>query len=371
MHDDTGHPARKTAFLETLAETVNVSAACRKAGIRRRTAYNWRNADPRFAREWDDALEDGIDAMEAELHRRAFEGVERPVWHKGEQVGTVRHYSDGLAMFLLKAHRPARYRDSYRPPEADRFPIADAAAVTAADVPDAAAAAMTATVTAPRGTGNGGIVGRTSILSGERTMTVTEPNASIADRRAAAVADMLARVREIERTRGVTREALNDMREELYGLAARKELFPKSDFPPPEGATPNIRYLLSEDADKRFALYMNSIRPGKLTDPHNHTTWAIVAAVEGEEINRFYERTDDGADPGKATLKQTAEVVVRPGVGVAMMPDDIHSIAVTGDAPTLHLHMYGKSLDAVADRLGFDLETGAVGRYGAGSGATA
>ena len=202
-------------------------------------------------------------------------------------------------------------------------------------------------------------------------MTVTEPNASIADRRAAAVADMLARVREIERTRGVTREALNDMREELYGLAARKELFPKSDFPPPEGATPNIRYLLSEDADKRFALYMNSIRPGKLTDPHNHTTWAIVAAVEGEEINRFYERTDDGADPGKATLKQTDEVVVRPGVGVAMMPDDIHSIAVTGDAPTLHLHMYGKSLDAVADRLGFDLETGAVGRYGAGSGATA
>ena len=157
MHDDTGHPARKTTFLETLAETVNVSAACRKAGIRRRTAYNWRNTDPRFAREWDDALEDGIDAMEAELHRRAFEGVEKPVWHKGEQVGTVRHYSDGLAMFLLKAHRPARYRDTYRPPETDRFPIVGAAAVTTttatpagapvtATVTRAPAAAMTATV---------------------------------------------------------------------------------------------------------------------------------------------------------------------------------------------------------------------------------
>ena len=202
-------------------------------------------------------------------------------------------------------------------------------------------------------------------------MTVTEPNASIADRRAAAVDDMLARVREIERTRGVTRDALNDMREELYELAARKELFPGSDFPPPEGGASNIRYLLSEDADKRFALYMNSIRPGKLTNPHNHTTWAIVAAVEGEEINRFYERTDDGADPGKAALKQIGEVVVRPGVGVAMMPDDIHSIAVTGGAPTLHLHIYGKSLDAIPDRLGFDLETGAVDRYGGGSGATA
>ena len=146
MHDDTGRPARKTTFLETLAETVNVSAACRKAGIRRRTAYNWRNADPRFAREWDDALEDGIDAMEAELHRRAFEGVERPVWHKGEQVGTVRHYSDGLAMFLLKAHRPARYRDTYRPPEADRFPRADATTATLAGAPVTAMTATTVTV---------------------------------------------------------------------------------------------------------------------------------------------------------------------------------------------------------------------------------
>ena len=200
-------------------------------------------------------------------------------------------------------------------------------------------------------------------------MTVAEASNSIADQRAAAVADMLARVREIERAQGVTREALNDMREELYKLAARKELFPTSDFPPPGGDTPNIRYLLSEDSDRRFALYMNSIKPGKLTDPHNHTTWAIVAAVEGEEINRFYERTDDGSDPGKAALRQTDEVVVRPGVGVTMMPDDIHSIAVVGDMPTLHLHMYGKSLDAVTDRLGFDLEAGTVDRYNDKSGA--
>ncbi len=202
-------------------------------------------------------------------------------------------------------------------------------------------------------------------------MTVAETSGTIADRRAAAVAGMLARVREIERTRGVTRETLNDMREELYRLAARKELFPKSDFPPPDGDVPNIRYLLSEDPDQRFALYMNSIRPGKLTDPHNHTTWAIVAAVEGEEINRLYERVDDGSDPGKAALKQTGEVVVRPGTGVAMMPDDIHSIAVTGDTPTLHLHMYGKSLDAVTDRLGFDLEAGTVARFNDRAGAAA
>ena len=122
-------PRRKRAFLHVLAQTVNVARACRNAGIPRRTAYDWRDADPDFARRWNDALDDGIDLLEAELHRRAFEGVEKPVWHKGEQVGTTRHYSDALAMFLLKAHRPERYRDNYRAPEAAPAG-ADPAAVT-------------------------------------------------------------------------------------------------------------------------------------------------------------------------------------------------------------------------------------------------
>ncbi len=44
-------------------------------------------------------------------HRRAFEGVEEPVFHQGKQCGTIRRYSDTLTIFLLKAHRPAKYRE--------------------------------------------------------------------------------------------------------------------------------------------------------------------------------------------------------------------------------------------------------------------
>ena len=149
--DGARRPRRQRAFLKSLAHSVNVARACRTAGIPRRTAYHWRSADPRFAREWDDALDDGIDLLEAELHRRAFEGVEKPVWHKGERVGTVRHYSDALAMFLLKAHRPARYRDGYRPPDADRLPRAGAAAGAVRDdrIEDAAAGFDAETEEAP------------------------------------------------------------------------------------------------------------------------------------------------------------------------------------------------------------------------------
>ncbi len=103
-------PRRKTVFLAALVDTVNVTLTCRRADIPRRTAYDWREADEGFARKWDDAVDEGIDLLEAELHKRAFEGVERPVYYKGEQVGTWRFYSDALAMFLLKAHRPERYR---------------------------------------------------------------------------------------------------------------------------------------------------------------------------------------------------------------------------------------------------------------------
>ena len=34
------------------------------------------------------------------------------MFYKGQQCGTWRTYSDALAMFLLKAHRPEKYRDS-------------------------------------------------------------------------------------------------------------------------------------------------------------------------------------------------------------------------------------------------------------------
>lgn len=194
-------------------------------------------------------------------------------------------------------------------------------------------------------------------------MTFAKTASSIAEARAKAVSDTVDRIREIEHTRGVTRESLSEMRECLYALALQQELFPREDFPPPTDGDTNIRYVLSEDDDQRFALYLNSILPGKLTEPHNHTTWAIVVAVEGEEQNRFYKRTDDGSVPGKATLEFDEEIVVKPGVGVAMMPDDIHSIAVVGNTPTLHFHMYGRAIETLSERVGYDIEEGTYEYY--------
>ena len=60
-------------------------------------------ASETFRKQWDDAIEDATDALELEARRRAFSGVEDPVYYKGQVVGGVRKYSDVLLIFLLES----------------------------------------------------------------------------------------------------------------------------------------------------------------------------------------------------------------------------------------------------------------------------
>jgi len=182
--------------------------------------------------------------------------------------------------------------------------------------------------------------------------------------RSAAISGAIDRIRGIERTEGITRASLEKIKAELLALAAQSHLFPTSEFPPPPpGEKAGRRYLLQEDADHRFALYLNALNPGNETKPHDHTTWASIVAVEGQELNRLYDRVDDGRTEGKATLKLRAEVMVEPGNGIAFMADDIHSIHTTGTVPTRHLHMYGLALEKLENRVGYDIEAGTVVPY--------
>ena len=166
-------------------------------------------------------------------------------------------------------------------------------------------------------------------------MTATTTPDQIGERQAA-VSALLDHVRHIVAKQGVTRGALDDISEHLQAFAAeRAELFTAADFPPPQvgSGDTSTRYRLNPGEDG-FALYLNSLLPGKTTIPHNHDTWAVIAALEGEELNRVYQRTDDGSDAERATLNIEREVVVRPGTPIAFLPEDIHSIHVTGAAPT-------------------------------------
>jgi hypothetical protein len=109
----------KRTFIKVLGETGNVSVAIEAARVARPTAYEHKQNDQVFAAEWADALERAADVLEGEARRRAFEGVEEPVFGSlgqgrgGGEIGRVRKYSDVLLMFLLKGLRPQKFRDYY------------------------------------------------------------------------------------------------------------------------------------------------------------------------------------------------------------------------------------------------------------------
>lgn len=103
--------AAKARFIEALASSGVVLAAVRAAGVSRSVVYEWRAADEAFRSAWLVALDDSSDLLEAEAVRRAARGTARPVFYRGNQVGSITEYSDALLMFLLKARRPETYRD--------------------------------------------------------------------------------------------------------------------------------------------------------------------------------------------------------------------------------------------------------------------
>lgn len=158
-----------------------------------------------------------------------------------------------------------------------------------------------------------------------------------------AIAEAVADIRDIEKREGVNRAGLEKIKARLLQLAARTELFDSKDYPPPEAGQKlrSCLYRLSEDADHRFALYANASLGGYGTPAHNHTTWAVIVGVTGEELNKFYDRAEVG-------VREKGRDVVRQGTGVAFLPEDLHSIHI--EAPLLNFHMYGLGLEQLHKR---------------------
>ena len=79
--------------MKVLRETPSVKAACAAAGVNRTTAYRARADDEQFAAQWQSALDEAVDVVEATAFKLASEGEPR------------------LIEFILKAHRPSVYRE--------------------------------------------------------------------------------------------------------------------------------------------------------------------------------------------------------------------------------------------------------------------
>jgi predicted metal-dependent enzyme (double-stranded beta helix superfamily) len=149
---------------------------------------------------------------------------------------------------------------------------------------------------------------------------------------------------------------LSLVRDRLLRLTERPDLFPSSVFHPPlDGEKTNYLYCLAEDPDGTNALYISAERHSedRSTLPHNHLTWAVIVGLEGNELNRLYERVDDGKTPGRGNVRATGEVELKLGAGLYLMPEEIHSVHTKGGHTMLAMHMYGLSMPRQTERIEF------------------
>ncbi|WP_369919758.1 hypothetical protein AB8E32_13740 [Marinomonas polaris] len=169
---------------------------------------------------------------------------------------------------------------------------------------------------------------------------------------------LLEKTKDILASKPLNRETLALIEKEVTNLSDKKELWGEEYFKSPSPEEKQNRYLIAQDGEDGLSLYLNVMQPGKKIQPHNHTTWACVGAVDGVEINTLYDRVDNGSIEGKAELKQTAVVNLEPGNAISMLADDIHSVEIGGTDIIRHLHFYGQSLESLKGRYMYDLEKG-------------
>ena len=104
-------PERQRAFIEALADTGSVAAACRHVNMTTVGAYRIRRLPGAagFSAAWTAALDLGVQRLEDVAMERALNGVEEPFYVYGQHVGTRTRYNDRLLMFMLRNRNPERY----------------------------------------------------------------------------------------------------------------------------------------------------------------------------------------------------------------------------------------------------------------------
>ncbi len=161
-----------------------------------------------------------------------------------------------------------------------------------------------------------------------------------------------------------TEKTIADLVGPLERIIGRSDCL--ADLEPNGAADPDRGFVIHRAANLSI---LGVVWPeGSGAPVHNHNGWAMEGVISGVEVNRNFERTDDGSRPWVATLEEAATTEVRAGqtTFLAEPPADIHAVSIP-EGKTLAIHVYG--MDIVSQwRYHFDLESGKVTPfYGRGS----
>lgn len=97
--------AKAASFLTALADTCNVSEACRQAGVSMTVVYRRRKMDAAFRAGWIEAIGLAYHRLELVLLNRIFNGTEKLIRRKDGSEERMLEYPNQLGLQLLKMHR--------------------------------------------------------------------------------------------------------------------------------------------------------------------------------------------------------------------------------------------------------------------------
>lgn len=176
--------------------------------------------------------------------------------------------------------------------------------------------------------------------------------------RDSAIAQLISQVRATVQHGAVDRAALSAIETYLGRLAARPALWSDAEFPDPPPDSQQRRYMLHEEPDHSLALYLMVWRKGRRTPIHDHQTWACIAAVQGAETNDLYRCVSRDPAGGRGKVEPVGTREIRPGQSLSLLANDVHSVVIENDPLIRHLHLYGRALETLHDRVVFHPETG-------------
>ena len=96
---------KESAFLTVVAETCNVTLACRETGVSVSAAYARRKKNAAFRAAWGEAIAVAYRRLELLLLERSFNGTEKVVTRKDGSEERVREYPNAIALQLFKMHK--------------------------------------------------------------------------------------------------------------------------------------------------------------------------------------------------------------------------------------------------------------------------
>jgi 3-mercaptopropionate dioxygenase len=108
-------------------------------------------------------------------------------------------------------------------------------------------------------------------------------------------------------------------------------------------------WLIFRAADRSLSLFSLVVPAGTVTPVHDHLAWGLVGLYRGQQAETVYQRTDDGAQDGHATLAVAQVNALRPGDFYTLLPPDgdIHAVRTTSAEASISIHLLANDTGCV------------------------